>query len=729
MTTSKILSNALANSSPSVREKRNIKEFVAEYSEKELADIDWGCLCADAKRHKCCKFAFRVLYELLCNHLYSGNFSEFLYKNMGLYTEFCSCDTDYEQVMCGEKIPNQIIIPEQEPRRSKKNAAKYRYYYLRTQNAFIKEIMMSFLVVRQENRWSISPVIEVFEESFGEYRNHIYKIEDFNSKTFFVQVAYYRNYFADEPLLFAYALRTIVTFYRWLVRTYPEHAFFADAFDMSKSLLFNAGLVQLIAQDYYFATLDPTNIPYGKHRVCFLLRNLDNHSTRINKEDYVALDLSTLKSQYYRDLLLEFISTSTSIASIKWVGHTHYIRDGMQALYEAKQSVGYPNPLVNHLTSQEAVFLKQYFGGEDISLATKNNKIGALRRFLNYCVNKGAISVDEVFFDYLVQYEEPAKTSGKAVSDDVLVALHQALLERSEKDLFYKEVFVIFHLLLQTEFRINQICHLTIDSVKPTIKPNQFSVRSNTKTSHGRKEDFVISTTTYNLLMDIIEETEDARASCCIDGLKEYIFVYPTKAGLAKMALFNNQVFSRALKKVCKEMGIESCNAAMLRDTHMTKALEHILRNGKSDLDMSVLSKHKHLDTTTSHYIELELEKMLEATYGIVIGKEDIQADSKVVDTVPMHLEGPENDVEDGCGKCTADVCVMTNTLPCMVCKHFITTVKHKQFFENAIESINRLIEHTTNRHEKEDLVTIKTLYVLYLKAIIKHKEGDLVGC
>ena len=30
----------------------------------------------------------------------------------------------------------------------------------------------------------------------------------------------------------------------------------------------------------------------------------------------------------------------------------------------------------------------------------------------------------------------------------------------------------------------------------------------------------------------------------------------------------------------------------------MTKALEHILRNGKSDIEMGLLSKHKYLDTT-----------------------------------------------------------------------------------------------------------------------------------
>ena len=66
----------------------------------------------------------------------------------------------------------------------------------------------------------------------------------------------------------------------------------------------------------------------------------------------------------------------------------------------------------------------------------------------------------------------------------------------------------------------------------------------------------------------------------------------------------------------------------------------------------------------------------------------------------------------------------MTGSLPCMACKYFITTIKHEIFFKKAIEDVDRLIKATSNRHDKEDLVTIKELYVLYLKAIIKHKEG-----
>lgn len=212
--------------------------------------------------------------------------------------------------------------------------------------------------------------------------------------------------------------------------------------------------------------------------------------------------------------------------------------------------------------------------------------------------------------------------------------------------------------------------------------------------------------------MDIIEKTESIREACPIGSMKTYIFVYTKRYMANNINLFNDSVFTDALGKACKELGIEHYTASNLRDTHMTKALEHIMRNGKSDMEMSILSKHKHMDTTKNHYIEMELEKMLESTYGIIIGSNLVDTDGKILEEVPSNLECAEKDVENGCGKCSAERCVMTSALPCLVCSYFITTVHHKGYFTKAIENIDRLIKGTDNPHDKEDLITIKELYV-----------------
>ena len=118
----------------------------------------------------------------------------------------------------------------------------------------------------------------------------------------------------------------------------------------------------------------------------------------------------------------------------------------------------------------------------------------------------------------------------------------------------------------------------------------------------------------------------------------------------------------------------------------MTRAWEFVAKNNLSEIELSLLTKHKQIDTTLNHYLELELDKMLEATYGIEIGNIKVDTKSKVVDVFPANLSGKENDVENGCGKCSAEKCDGSSALSCLICNRFVTTPKHEPYFRKAIE-------------------------------------------
>lgn len=706
--------------SKSMLKKDGTNAFISKYSKMDVSDVDWIDVCNDVEAYGCYKYGFIFMLQLLKDGLYIGNYAVRLLSNLPIYEKMTHQRTKYIiDVMCGDRIEQQVLYASKKP-----FSIWFSSVFIDTKNLFIPNIMAEYLhTVKSKNLWFIREVADIFGKSLGKYENEIHSATDFNGTMLFTQTDFYLNYFKEDADMRHAALYFVINFYRWLVKSNPDHNYFENEFHMSDKLLFHNRLPELINRNFYFTTLNPNNIPYGKDKVCFILKGFDSFSTTITNDDFVTFDFSGLSNVFYRNLLIEYVVTDYSASTIKWIGIPIYIREGMESLYQVKQNMFYPNKRLNYLTNQEAVFIRKIFDSQEISITTKNNKIGAVRRFIAFCVDKKAIEVDELFFDYLIQYEEPNKSTAKAVPDKELGQLSKYLLEQSKDNLFYKEIFVIFHLAIQTEFRINQICHLHVDCIKPTIKPNQFEVLSNSKTSHGKKNRYVISNMTYNLLMDIIESTESIRDKCPIDSMKQYIFIYNQSSSYNRPVVFNHGIFSRKLGLACESIGIERFTASNLRDTHMTKSLEHIMRNGKSDLEMSVLSKHKHMDTTKNHYIEIELEKMLESTYGIIIGTELIHTDSKVVDDIPEGFASEENDVENGCGKCTADTCVMTSSLPCLACKYFITTPKHEIYFKKAIEDVYQLIKSTSNRHDIEDLVTIKKLYVLYLKAIIKHKE------
>ena len=456
----------------SFRNRTGVKQFIEKYSDKDTDEIDWVPFCEDVKKYGCFMFGFTLIRKLLHDGLYIGSYKDDLYSRLEDYSIIGKQrTTSLKDIMCGDRISQQIIFPNE-----KKSALQcYSFAYVSTDNVFVIHIIELYLrEAKTHGRNCQRNIINEFGRSLGKYDSHITSVTDFTASTMFAQTDYYRTHFRDDEELRTMSIRFVINFYRWLVRSNPEHNYFENEFHMSDRLLFNKRLSELIERDFYFTTLNPANIPYGKERVCFIMKGFDGESTRITNEDFVTIDFSGLSNTFYRDLLIEFIVTSPSASAIKWVGIPAYIREAMEKIYIAKQSPSYPNRRLDYLTNQEAVFIRRVFDAQEISIRTKNNKIGSVRRFLSFCVDKHAIEVDDLFFDYLVQYEEPNKNTAKTVPDNALAKLSKYFAEQSKENLFYKEMFVIFHLAIQTEFRISQICHLQVDCIRPTIKPNQF---------------------------------------------------------------------------------------------------------------------------------------------------------------------------------------------------------------------------------------------------------------
>lgn len=713
-----------SDSIPVKQVRKGRREFCELYSTKNIEDIDWIEFCNDVAKYGCFKYAFTFFVNLLKNDLYHGPYAEYLYSMIEMFelitSEYCSF---YSAILCKEKITELIIYKNQV------KDALHSYAFVERHNDFIRSELLNFLNINERKylRWTTQDYLFHFEKSFSQYKDNITNYNDFNGNTIFAQIDYYKDLYKDDDYALKNAIRGVVCFYRYLVNHYTEYDFFENSFNMNKGLLFNNQIITLLEDDFTFMTFSPTNHPGTKSKVCFLIKGFEDISTRITSDDWAIADISMVEYPEYRRIMWSYMITATSSIMLTWTAQMTYVGEVLKFLLDMKNQKDYPNKNKKYLTNQEAVLIRNYIDTYKISLSTKNNRIGAARRFFNYAKDNNLLEFDDMFFDYLRQYEEPSHNTAKAVPDDKLVLINSKLIEKAKTEQLGKISYAIFHLALQTEFRINQICHLKVDCIRPSIKPNQFMICTNSKTSHGAVESYVITDLTYKILMDIIEDTEEIRDKCNIESLKDYIFLYD---GLNDgVALVKDNIFGSYLNKVCKELGFEeNYTASNLRDTHMTKAFEHILRSGKSDIEMGVLSKHRHIDTTKNHYIEMELEKMLEATYGIVIGEEYIETDSKIVDEIPSEINTKENDVENGCGKCTAKTCDLTSSLPCLTCKHFITTTKHEIFFKKAIENVDRLIEKTINKHDKEDLITIKQLYVLYLKAIYKHKEEQNNG-
>ena len=708
------------------------KKFFKNFLTLNPKNVEWNYICDIAINTKKYKYSLLLITILLNKNLYNGKYSKYLYEKKNIFNSILNQQSfsKFKNVFCKDDIQFLEIYP----KTLKHDCYKFHCYFFRYKNPKIKKYVLEILSSpRKYNTYFFQEIIDLFEDSLGKYAPKIFSYKDFNELTFWKQINFFKLYYKDDDDKKSKSINSIIWFYKYLVNTYTEHSFFKNATTMNETLLFSNNTLKKINDGYIFLTFNP-NIKIKFHKkIVFILKNCNHLSTTLKKEDSISINLSNLECYFYsKELLNYIISSNTIIIRLSHSGHLKYLIDSLNFLYKLKKEKNYPNPNLEYINNQEAIFLRNYCNISEKTLHTKNTKIGAIRRFLQWEMNLGNIKFDNMVFDYLSQFEEPSKTGGNAIPEEDLIAINNCFFRDSKIDFVAKLCYCVFHLLLETEFRVSQILSLEINCLKKSIKPNQYYIYSNTKTSNGKVKRQIITDLTYRHLIKIINETEEIREKCSVKSKKDYIFIHEGSAN--SLLILNNSTINSYLEKYCKELNLEQIYTVKnIRDTHMTKSFEYILRNKKSDLELTCLTKHKYIDTTKNHYVQMQLEKMLESTYGIIIGDLENLLDSQndiknnIKKEIPKEVDISENIVENGCGNCKADLCVVTTSVPCLICKNFITTPKHEKYFIKAIENIDKLIDKDNNtKHDKEDLTIIKTLYILYLKKIYEFMEENV---
>ena len=554
---------------------------------------------------------------------------------------------------------------------------------------------------------------------------NIKNVNDITSETFWSQIQFFQNYYKSNESVKKRAIEDVAFFYRWLITKFNDHDFFAGSSNLSTELLLSNALVKHISSGAYFTTLTKTENLGDKPLICFIIRNLDKYSTRLKKEDHFLLNTENIETSIYRSLVNKYIQNLPSVSGATWCGNINPTTNALHFIEQIKRQPNYPNPSIYHFNTAEAVLIRNFFEKETdhLSMTTFNNRLSATRRFFEWCKNNKQLVFDSTFFDYFSQYEEPNSFQGEPIPDEDLkkiIETFQTTCKESQEILL---TYAIFLILLETEFRVSQICNLKVSALQPSMKQDQFFIYSNTKTTNGRQVSQPICLATKKILEKVINETQELRNKAVSAAFSENIFL---KIGSNKMITpFTCETFLDSFQKICTKAGVKKYTSQNLRDTHMTKAYNFILKTGKSDLELALLSHHKNISTTKSHYIEIELKKMLEATYKVILDSRDITQQARVLNELPKNLQTAATIVEKGCGHCSSAMCTVQGSTPCLICKSFVTTIAHKPYFIKAIETLDQLIERTTIPHQIEDLNLMKKLYVGWLREIYILEEEE----
>lgn len=702
-------------------------EFWHSFSAVTLQSVTWTWLCETAAKYKCPMAIIYFVNELLNRGLYHGEYEEALYARKSVFNTLCNGDDilNSAQILCGSQITSCYFLNRQRQK-------DYSFLFMDSKNGFFLTLVFGFYLDAKTYAQPFRRDSELwwkFEKSLGIYRESLSSVDQFTDRVFWEQIIAYRNFCSNDQDQYERALSLVLHFYRWLSDNYPDAHIFEHSLTMSSRLLFSKQIIPLIKKGYYFTALNYDSLPYGHRKIVFLIRDEDRHSTRLFNNDFFTMDLDLLTCKSYANLVMRYMAT-LPVASLAHKSRLSNLIKGLNLLTDYKMQTGYPNPNWNFCSNEESVILRTGIMHLDIQRTSRMNILGQTAQFFRWCKDNSLIQFGDLFFDNFTGYHpDSTESDAKAVPDDTLSKIITAMEDDSKTSQLAFMYLVITVLLIETKYRIGTICKLQVTSIRPTIKTDQFRLCGYSKTSGGRLDEYIIDDKLCRMLKNVINDTQKLRDTCNINGIHDYIFLIPgdTRNGTG---VIRPESYSQYLKSVCKRIGVQSYTASNLRDTHMTKALEFAIKHNLSDFELSELTGHVMKKTTTSHYIDWNLEEMLEAVYDIdltsVSDKELSDISAHIKPKIPEAFDNDAASVENGCGHCTAETCHIASDLPCLSCRDFVTTVSYLPAFERMAEHLDIKIQNDSNtQHDIDDLLVWKKLCVSYIQAIYQAIEDN----
>ncbi|WP_195237357.1 tyrosine-type recombinase/integrase [Romboutsia sp. 1001285H_161024_C4] len=528
------------------------------------------------------------------------------------------------------------------------------------------------------------------------------EISNFNFKVFEKQFDFYKKNKRQ--------LKDLVKFYIYL------HSIYEDIFKPNDPVdIFwitkHPKFINQFNDGFRLVDLNPTEPFPTDDRWIVRPNGQEEFTTRLNSTDYKTVDFTKIEYNEYRPFLKDFFWKSTVTLPVR-LSEFYNIIKFLNFIYEYKTLNIKNNSNYNEITTVEALSYLGHISNKD-SLRVYNDKVQSIRKFLK---NK-YFNVELAVFDYLVHAGNPTPPGSKSIPEDEVKKLDKHLLTLAYDNDTNYVYYTIFKLALLTNFRISHLLSITIDSIKESMKKEQYYIEAVTKTSNKEKAKEHISKYDYRYLEEAIKITDPLRSKAPKE-YKNFVFLhYIQSANIKGVTPITVATFNSFLKRQCKKIGLPEYTAENLRDTSITRAIDYAVENGLSHQETEILIRGKRSTKLKHYYDNQESKLFVEATYGIIIGNIDLKG--QILETTDSSSFSKDETMDDGCGFCKENECRIHKDIGCPMCKFFIVTLDRIPFYIKKLERLDISIENETIEHEKEHLKAIKKLYAAYLSKLL----------
>ena len=594
------------------------------------------------------------------------------------------------------------------------DGVQHAWRYVLCSDAGKRKLLLEFTHTYQTNSWQgLNEFLSEFDMSLSN------PMEKLSASTYTSQI----TYFSGRDLSSKIA-GVITAFYLYVLREVDPDLFGDDMF-MSAAFHTN-GLGVAVAQGYSIVYHNPLDEvpPSDKWIICYQ----DNPGETIVKTQKV--DFSGIECSVYREWCKSYVWH----ADIQMYGKIHALskfRVCFNYLYhlkigEAVSILTRKSADYSTITVGDAEALKNHILSSYENNRTQCGLIYDARNVIRHADAANLGTIETGVFYSLTHTLSSDYDNTHALTNQELNAVSAVMHRKAKENRLAAIYYSIFYIALETEFRGSQIVRLTTDCIQETAKKGEYVLVSRTKTSAGEYVEQPITTYVKREIEEILRLTEEYRQDCSDQSLKGLLFISPSsRKGVYKM--ISQSKFNSFFQQCCKEAGISLYSLENLRDTHMTKSEEYIVRQALSEIEQSILTGHSSSRTDTVHYVDTNIRNLLEAVHGVIIGNVDVNG--KVVSEIEPSVAVPENEVSNGCGYCKSPVCKDFTYLDCMLCSDFVTTASRLPYFEEQLRTIDARISSNDVPHDKEDLVNIKLLLLHYIeKIMLIKKEAEANG-
>jgi len=590
-----------------------------------------------------------------------------------------------------------------------------RMFYINYPDKDIRDMFADFLDEYGHNERALVDIGNLFENSMLPHRPM--NVLDLNFRTYISQI----HYFFERGFTEKIYSQFITSFYLYVWRNCNYTLFEEDYIDIH--VLLRANIGQLLLEGVVIINYTPAEpVPESDKWILCYSKFLQSNSMVNNGLFNLHIDFSNIECALYRSYAKKWLWGYKSELICK-IGQLRQITDALNYIFQLKKGKElsfFTKPSKNlNININDIVAWKSWVLAKITNNRTRGHYIYALRNFITYLNDNYICSFESGVFFHLTHTLNQNYDNSKAIPNNELSKLASVLKDEAANNILGQLCYSAFYIALETEFRPTQIFSLKRDCIRETAKKNEYVLISRSKTSSGEDWEFPITEYVKREIEEIIKQTETYRESTSILDLKDYLFLVPRhKKG--HFMLLTCGAFNVHLHNCCQIANIPKYSVSNLRDTHMTKAEEEIIRKSLSEVQMSVLTGHKNPNSDRT-YIDTNIRTMLESVHGIIIG--DVTADGQIMSIKTAEMV-PENEVSHSCGYCTNHSCNNFTYLDCMLCKYFVTTPDRLPFFYEQLKQLDLQIPVAKSPHDREDLINIKRLILFYSEKIMSMK-GD----